>query len=270
MMTRSAALALALVFTVAPTAACKRNQKSSLTIAGSTSVQPFAERWVEAFRAKQPDAQFHVQGGGSTAGVQSVIDGAAQIGMCSRALKADEATKAKGIVVARDGIAIVVHKDNPIGDLTLEQVQKIYTAEVTDWKDLGGKEGKINPITREDGSGTRGAFEELALGGKKIAPSALVQDSTGAVRQMVGSDVNAIGYISLGLLDPTVKGVHIGGVAATEAEIDAHKYPLVRPFLFIVKDEPTGVVKELIDFIHGPEGQALTRKEGLLPPAEKK
>jgi phosphate transport system substrate-binding protein len=270
MITRSAALTLSFIFAASPLAGCKRNQQSSLTIAGSTSVQPFAERWVEAFRAKHPDAQFHVQGGGSTAGVQSVVDGAAQIGMCSRALKADEAEKAKGIVVARDGIAIVVNKDNPVGDLTLDQIQKIFTSEVTDWKDVGGKEGKITTITREDGSGTRGAFEELALGGKRIAASALVQDSTGALRQMVGSDVNAVGYISLGLVDASVKAIHVGGVAATEAEIDAHKYPLVRPFLFIVKEEPQGVVKELIDFIHGPDGQKITRKEGLLPAAEAK
>jgi phosphate transport system substrate-binding protein len=245
---------------------CVKNQKQALTLAGSTSVQPFAEKWAEAFRKKRPELDIRVQGGGSTAGVQSAISGAAHIGTCSRDLKGDEAAKVKGIVVARDGIAVIVHKDSPISDLTVDQVQKIYAGEIASWKDVGGPDAKITVITREEGSGTRGAFEELLMKDKKIAGTALVQDSTGAVRQMVSSDTGSIGYISLGLIDASVKPLKLGGIEATEAQIDAGKYPLVRPFLFVVKDQPAGTVKEFIDWITGPEGQALTRKEGLLPP----
>jgi len=258
--------AVPLVAALLASAGCGRSSKSGLTMAGSTSVQPFAEKWAEAYRAKHPEIEMHVQGGGSTAGVQAADTGAAQIGMCSRELKPDEASKLKAIVVARDGIAVVVNPKNGASDLKLEQVQKIYAGEITTWKDVGGGDGKITVITREDGSGTRGAFEELVMHKSKIASSALVQDSTGAVRQMVSTDPTAIGYISLGLVDASVKALKIGGVEGTEANIDADKYPLVRPFLFVSKGEPAGAAKDFIEWITGPEGQALTRKEGLLPP----
>lgn len=246
---------------------CGGGVRSGLTLAGSTSVQPFAEKWAEAYRIRRPDLEIHVQGGGSTAGVQAADSGAAQIGMCSRELKPDEAAKLKTLVVARDGISLIVHPQNPVGDLTIEQIQKIYEGTVTTWKDVGGIGAKITTITREAGSGTRGAFEELVMmhGKKKIAPSALVQDSTGAVRQMVSQDPTAIGYISLGLVDRSVKPLKLAGVEGSEASIDAGKYPLVRPFLFLVKGEPSPMAREFIDFVTGPEGQALTRKEGLFP-----
>jgi len=246
---------------------CGRKPASGLTLAGSTSIQPFAEKWAEAFRAKRPEVEIHVQGGGSTAGVKAAETGAAQIGMCSRELHPDEAAQLKAFPVARDGLAIIVHPSSTVGDLTREQVQRIYEGAVTNWKPVGGPDAPLTVITREEGSGTRGAFEELVMGkDHKISSSALVQDSTGAVRQMVSSNPGAIGYISLGLVDSSVKAVKLGGVEATEANIDAGKYPLVRPFLFLTKGDPTGPAREFIDWITGPEGQALTRKEGLLPP----
>lgn len=252
------------------TLGCSRSAgKGDFTLAGSTSVQPFAEKWVEAYRASrqgQERVDIHVQGGGSTAGVQAAQSGAAQIGMCSRELKPDEASKLKATVVARDGIAVIVNKANPISDLTLEQVQKLYAGQAGRWNAIGGGDTKVTLITREDGSGTRGAFEELLMKGSKIAASALVQDSTGAVRQMVGSDPAAIGYISLGQVDGSVKALKIAGIDATEASIDAGKYPLVRPFLFVTRGEPAGPAADFIGWVTGPAGQALTRKEGLLPP----
>jgi phosphate transport system substrate-binding protein len=246
---------------------CGRKPASGLTLAGSTSIQPFAEKWAETFRAKHPDVDIHVQGGGSTAGVKAAVTGAAHIGMVSRELHADEAAQLKQFQVARDGLAIIVHPSNPVNTLAPEQVQRIYVGEITNWKQVGGPDAPMTVITREEGSGTRGAFEELLMGKeKKISSSALVQDSTGAVRQMVSSNPGAIGYISLGLVDSSVKAVRLDGVEPSEANIDAGKYPLVRPFLFVTKGEPTGLAREFIDWITGPEGQALTRREGLLPP----
>jgi phosphate transport system substrate-binding protein len=245
-----------------------REKTPSLTLAGSTSVQPFAEKWAEAFRRVHPQTEIHVQGGGSTAGVQSALSGAAEIGTCSRALKPEEAEKLKSVVVARDGIAIIVNKENPVADLPLESVRKIYSGEITRWKDVGGTDAKITVITREEGSGTRGAFEELLMKDKPIVAGALVQDSTGAVRQMVSSDPSAIGYISLGSLEPSVKAIKLDGVEASEGMIDVKKYPLVRPFLFVFKGKPSSAAQDLIAWITGPDGQALTRKEGLLPPAK--
>jgi len=262
--------ASAAVASVLSAAGCSRSAgKGDFTLAGSTSVQPFAEKWVEAYRAGragQDRVDIHVQGGGSTAGVQAAQSGAAQIGMCSRELKPDEASKLEATIVARDGIAVIVNKANPVSDLTLDQVQSRYAGRAATWKGVGGSGAKVTLITREDGSGTRGAFEELLMKGSRIAVSALVQDSTGAVRQMVAGDPAAVGYISLGQVDSSVKALKIGGVDATEASIDAGKYPLVRPFLFVTRGAPAGPAADFITWVTGPAGQALTRKEGLLPP----
>jgi phosphate transport system substrate-binding protein len=246
-------------------AGCGRASHKGLTLAGSTSLQPFAEKWADAFRAHRPDVQIHVQGGGSTAGVQAALSGAAQIGMSSRALTPDEARRIIGIPVARDGIALIVNRENRVGDLLLEQARAIYAGEVRNWRQLGGRDAPITVITREEGSGTRGAFETLVMAGRRIAASALVQDSTGAVRQMVASDPAAIGYISIGLVDTTVKALRLRNVEANEANIDAGTYPLVRPFLFVISGDARGAAKDFIDWVTGPEGREITRREGLLP-----
>jgi phosphate transport system substrate-binding protein len=226
-------------------------------------VQPFVEKWAEVWATKK-GGQVNVQGGGSTAGIKAAQTGAAHIGTVSRALKPEE----KGlneIVVARDGIAVIVNGQNPVADLTLEQVKGIFTGATKSWKELGGADKPITVITREEGSGTRGAFEELALHGAKIATGALVQDSTGAVREMVHSDPSAIGYISLGQVNDQVKAVKLAGADPTETNVLAGKYPLVRPFLFVTRGEPSGTAREFIDFVMSPEGQELVRKEGLIP-----
>lgn len=246
--------------------ACRRERTPRLTLAGSTSIQPFAETWAEVYSATRPGAVIHVQGGGSTAGIQAVESGTAEIGMSSRELLPDEAIKLRAIVVARDGIAIVLNPASCLGDLTLEEIREIYAGEIDRWSRLGGADRKITVITREEGSGTRASFEALVMNGKRITSSALVQDSTGAVRQMVANDPASIGYISLDLVDASVKPLRIDGVAPTEAAIDAGRYPVVRPFLFVIKGEPTREARDFIDWIRGPEGQALTRREGLLPP----
>lgn len=245
---------------------CRRASDNGLTLAGSTSVQPFGEKWAEAYQVHKPGLAVHVQGGGSTAGVQAAISGAAQIGMSSRALSPEESAKVTGIAVARDGIAIVVHPALPVSDLVLDHVRAIYAGEIESWRVLGGGDAPITVITREEGSGTRAAFETLVMGGQRIAASALVQDSTGAVRQMVASDPAAVGYVSIGLLDASIKALRLQGVEATEANINRGTYPLVRPFLFVVPLAPQAIAVDFIAWITGPEGREVTRREGLLPP----
>jgi phosphate transport system substrate-binding protein len=250
-----------------PLAACKRGAKggaAALTLAGSTSVQPFAEKWAELYMQKNSGAQIHVQGGGSTAGVRAVKTGAAQIGTVSRDLKSDE-KDLKPVVVARDGIAVVINPKNPLAGLSLKDVRDVFSGAKRTWKDLGGEDRPITVITREEGSGTRTAFEELVMKEERIGKAALVQDSTGAVREMVKSDLGAIGYISLGQVTADVKAVPLDGVAATEANVLAGKYPLVRPFTFVFSGEPSGLAKQFLDFVLSAEGQALSRKEGLIP-----
>ncbi|WP_039763589.1 phosphate ABC transporter substrate-binding protein [Caldicellulosiruptor sp. F32] len=233
--------------------------KKSITVAGSTSVQPLADDLAKAFMQEHPETKIEVQGGGSAVGIKSARDGVADIGMSSRELKPEE----KGLnefKIAVDGIAVVVHPSNPIKNLTLQQIRNIYTGKIKNWKEVGGKDAQIVVVTREEGSGTRGAFEELVMKGESITDSAVVQPSTGAVKQSISQDPNAIGFISMGVVDSTVKAVSIEGVEATEENVKNGKYKLQRPFLFLTKDKPTGLVKDFIDFALSSEGQAIVEK----------
>jgi phosphate transport system substrate-binding protein len=246
---------------------CGRASSAFLTLAGSTSVQPFAEKWADAYLEGRAGPPIQVQGGGSTAGVQAVLSGAAHIGMSSRALSAAEGARARSTIVARDGMAVIVNPANPIDVLGLEDVRSVYAGERRSWQAFGGPATAINVVTREEGSGTRAAFEELVMGGRRIKPSALVQDSTGSVRQMVAADPAAIGYVSMGLVDASVKAIALGGVVPSEAAIEAGRYPLVRPFLFVTIGTPSPAARAFLEWIVGPEGRELTRREGLLPPS---
>ncbi len=254
---------LALVVVLSP--ACRRGgARADLTLAGSTSIQPFADKWAEVFMASHPDYGVNVQGGGSSAGIQACKSGACQLGMSSRELKGDEKELVE-IVVARDGLAIVVHPSNPLRGLRLEEVKQIFAGDLTNWRPLGGPDKRITVVTREEGSGTRGAFQELVMGGTRIFRGAITEDSNGTVREIVAHDPQAIGFISLGLVNDQVRALDLDGVAATDENIENGGYKLVRPFLFVSRGEPTGHAKEFLDFVLSAEGQELVRREGLLP-----
>jgi len=247
------------------TSACGGRSGSSVIITGSTSVQPYAEILSEEFAHLYPDSEIDVLGGGSSAGIQAVESGTADIGMSSRALKDSE----KGlwsVEIAKDGLAIIVHPRNPLTDLSIEQLRSIYAGDITNWKDVGGEDAKIHTITREEGSGTRSAFEDLVMEGERITPKAIVQDSNGSVRQLIAGDRNSIGFISLGLVDDTVKAVGLGGVAPTWDNIINGSYSLFRPFLYVAGEEPAGEAGRFIEFTLSAEGQKLLIDEGLIPP----
>ncbi len=247
--------------------ACSRAPGSAMIVAGSTSVQPYAEVLAEEFMVLNPDTEIDIQGGGSSAGITAAQTHSADIGMSSRAMKEEE-KDLWSIEIARDGLVLIVNPENPIENLTLEQIRDIYAATVTDWSQLGGVESKINIIAREEGSGTRSAFTELLMGEAEITPKAIVQDSNGAVRQLVADDPNAIGFISLGLVNDKVKALHLDGIEATRENIMNGNYSLSRPFLFVTNGEPTGLAKSFIEFTLSLEGQTLLSHEGLIPSAE--
>ena len=234
-----------------------------ITIAGSTSVEPFADKWAEVYMEKYPDIIVNVQGGGSSAGIQAAKSGVADIGTCSRELKPEE-KDLNEIIVAFDGLAVIVNSGNNIGNLTVEQIKQIFAGQIRNWQELGGIDKVINVVTREEGSGTRGAFQELVMKDNRIFKGAIVQDSNGTVREIVANDPNAIGYISLGLLNDKVKALSLGGIMATDENIITKKYSLVRPFLFVTKNTPTGEVKNFIDFVLSQEGQDLINEAGLI------
>lgn len=238
--------------------------QNDVIVAGSTSIQPFADKWAEVFMEKRPSLGVSVQGGGSSAGIQACKAGACQIGMSSRELKADEKDLHE-IVIARDGLAIIVHPSNPVRGATLFQVKQIFSGDLTNWKQLGGPDKEITVVTREEGSGTRGAFQELVMGKTRIFKGAITEDSNGTVREIVANDPFSVGFISLGLVNEQVRALALDGVIGNEASIRSGAYKLVRPFLFLTRGDPSGPAKEFIDFVLSDEGQALVKKEGLIP-----
>ena len=191
------------------------------------------------------------------------MSGAAQVGMMSRELAASE-NELTPVVIANDAIALVVHPSNPIEGLTKEQIRMVFSGEVTDWSQVGGQPGRINVVSREEGSGTRGAFDELVMEKTSVLARAVVQDSNGAVRETVAGDKAGIGYISLGLVDDRVKALPVGGAAPTIENARAGTYTLVRPFLFVHKGQLDTHAKDFVDFVTGEEGRRILSAEGLV------
>jgi phosphate transport system substrate-binding protein len=188
---------------------------------------------------------------------------AADIGASSRELNSSEKNLHETII-AWDGIAVIVHPACKLDDLSLEKLQQVFEGRIDNWTALGLKPHGMHVITREEGSGTRTAFEELVMKKKEITQQALVQDSNGAVREIVANDPNAIGYISCGLVNNQVKALAIDGISPTGPNIKKNAYKLTRRFLFVTLQKPEGQVKEFDDFVLSQKGQMLLEKEGLI------
>ena len=240
-------------------------------IAGSTSVQPLSEELANAFMSVNPGVTVEVQGGGSGVGIKAAQDKLADFGSSSRELSNDEqATIVNQYVIAKDGVAVVLDPANTVSDLTLEQIKLIFTGKITNWKEVGGADAKIVVVSREAGSGTRGAFIEITKISEKDASGtaidnttsdAIIQPSTGAVKQTVGGTPNSIGYMSIGAIDNTVKAIKIAGVDATEANVVAGDYEISRPFIYLSNTELTDVAQAYLDFVLSAEGQAIVAKD---------
>lgn len=275
------AIALSAMLMMAMAAGCSSESDSgngsatgvsgTVKMAGSTSMQKYVEALGEAFHEEYPDAKVDAQFNGSGEGIAAVSEGKVDIGNSSRALKDEE--KSGGVVenvVATDGIAIVVNKDNPVTDLTTDQLEQIYTGKITNWKDVGGDDEAIVVVGREASSGTRGAFEELLGhaddGAIKYANE---QTSTGAVVGSVQSAVGAIGYVSLdGLDEGKVSAVKLDGVEATAENIAAGDYALSRPFVMATKgeiSEQSELVQTFFEFVSSDKGIEIAESKGLVP-----
>jgi phosphate transport system substrate-binding protein len=242
---------------------CQRS-RAGITVAGSTSIEPFAGLLAEEYMSRHPDSHIYVQGGGSTAGIEAVMSRAANIGMCSRPLMGKE-KNLYAVTIAKDAIAIILHPQNPTQDLSLDQIREVFSGKIRNWKELGGPHHPIVLVTREEGSGTREAFQKFVMGKEDISLEALVQDSNGAVRQVVASNPNAIGYISLGLVNNQIRALKISGIEPNLTDIENGKYTLVRPFLFLFNEEPVGEAKSFLEFVLSPLAQKMLLKEGLVP-----
>lgn len=234
----------------------------TVKLAGATSVQPLAEELATVFMEKNPGISVIVQGGGSSAGVQFVNTGAAQIGTTSRELKAEE--KGYGLkenVIAKDGITVIVNTKNQIMDLNDEQIEKIFSGEIKDWSEVGGGKSPITVVIREEGSSTRDVFEDIILDDGNFSASTAVHDSTEGVKSAVGQDENAIGFISLSSIDVSVKALKVNGVEPSEANVIDGLYKISRPILFLTKAESDAATKAFIEFVLSSEGQTIVAKE---------
>lgn len=241
----------------------------TVTLAGSTSMQKLCEAMIESFEEVYPDITVTAEYTGSGAGLEALAGGKTDIGNASRSLKDGE--KQSGAVeniVAIDGIAVITHKDSVVSDLTAQQLTDIYTGKITNWKDLGGADEAIVVLGREAGSGTRGAFEELLKIEDQCA-YAQELDSTGGVLAKVAATPGSIGYVSLDVVDDTVKALSLDGVAPTEENIVAGSYKLSRPFVMATLgtiEEQNDLVKTWFNYVQSDEGQAVIKAMGLILP----
>lgn len=243
--------------------------EGSVTLVGSTSVTPIAEVIGNAFMEENPNAKIEVQGVGSSAGIKATDDGSADIGMSSRELKDEE--KDLGIgehIIAYDGIAVVVHPNNEVSDLTPEEIGQIYRGEITNWNKVGGADEEIEVISREEGSGTRSAFEELMAlesdQGSLVKQDATFADGNGAIVSNVAQKENAIGYISLSYLDDTVKALTVNGMDPTVENIKSGDYAVSRPFLMLTKGEVSDAAQAYLDYVLSEEGQKIVEENGAI------
>jgi phosphate transport system substrate-binding protein len=243
----------------------------SLTLTGSTTVLPIAQREAEAFMDIYKDISVSVRGGGSGVGIAAIIDGRTDIANSSRSIKTKELKTAreKGVnvypnIIAQDGIAVVVNPENPIDSITIEDLKKIYTGEIANWKELGGPAKPIVVISRDFSSGTFEVFNELVLKGGKVKDDALMLASNKAVATTVTETPYSIGYVGLGYLSDQVKALVVDGVEPTEETVRTGKYKLSRPLFMYTNGEPTGIIKLFMDFVFSEQGQRIVKEAGFV------
>lgn len=242
-----------------------------LTLSGSTTVLPIAQKGAEDFMKSNPNVNVSVRGGGSGVGIQAIIDGTVAIGNSSRAAKAKEIATARGKgvtmyanIIAKDGICVIVNKANTISSINLDTLRKIYTGEIAKWNDAGGSGGSLVVISRDSASGTFEVFNEKVLKGSKVREDALMLASNQAVLTTVASTPGAIGYIGIGYMTDEIKALVVNGVTATKETVISGKYPISRPLYMYTNGAPKGVAKQFIDYIMSPEGQKMVEEQGFV------
>jgi phosphate transport system substrate-binding protein len=260
-----AALAGISAFAPAPAAA-------AVTVKGSDTMVILAQRWAEEYMAKNPSKKVQVTGGGSGTGIAALINGTTEIANSSRAMKESEKEKLRGrfntpgveTSVAKDGVAFYVHESNPVKSLSVEQLKRIYQGDLTNWKDVGGPDAPIVVYSRENSSGTYVFVKEEVLGGGDFTERAQTLPGTAAVVNAVSKERNGIGYGG-GAYAKGVREVRVNGVLPSLETIQSGKYPLSRDLFMYTRAQPSGEVKDFIDFCLSPAGQGIVSKVGYFP-----
>lgn len=240
--------------------------QTTISISGSTSVGPLMLKVQEKYEAANEGVTLEIQENGSGAGIKDVINGVSEIGMSSRELKSEEASQVDATVIAHDGIALLVNPDNQVENITLEEIKDIYTGTITNWKELGGADAPIVVISREEGSGTRDAFQEIVdYKSEELIKDATIADGSGAVKTAVAGNENAIGFASFEYIDDSVSALNVNDVEATADNVKAGEYKLSRPFLLVTKKESlTEAGTALIDYVLSAEGQQIVKDNKLI------
>jgi len=255
-------------------AALTITRADTIVIKGSDTLgAKLVPQLAEQFKAQHPGTTFDIAAEGSATGFAALIDKTAAIGMASRPAKPEEIAngKAKGVdmketIVAYDGIAVIVNSANPIKGLTRKQVEQIFTGEITDWSAVGGSGGKVSVYTRNTSSGTYAEFKELAMKKRDYAQDSQKLAGNEQIAQEVGKNPNGVGYVGLAYTKASgIRVVPIDGASPSKESVLAKSYPYARPTFFYTNGQPTGVVKEFIDFTVGPEGQKIVEQVGFVP-----
>ncbi len=244
----------------------------TLNIQGSSTVLPIAQRAAEVYMQQNSDVNISVRGGGSGNGIAALIDGAVDIADASRFIKNKEVNAAigNGIYpvphrVAMDGIAVVINPANPVEELSMEQIKDIYTGKIDNWNKLGGKNQEIVIVSRDSSSGTFEVFGEIVLEDAKVAPTALLQASNGAVAGVIAETKGAIGYVGLGYLSDDLKAVRVNGTMPNNATVASGKFPIARPLFMFTNGWPEGLAADFINFVLSAEGQKIADEQGYIP-----
>ncbi len=265
-MKKTISLLTAAILLVCALAGCGSNA-TSVSTDGSTSMEKVIGALKETFEADNSGVTVTYNPTGSGAGITAVSEGRCDIGLSSRNLKDEETAKGlQGTVLAYDGIAVIVHPNNPIADMDIATIAKVFTGEITNWKDIGGNDGEIVVIGREANSGTRDGFESIT-GTKDECKYSQALTATGDVIATVASNPNAIGYASLASIKDTVKAVTVGGVAPTEENIKNGSYEIQRPFVLVTKADTklSETAQKFFDFCLSEEAKAIIVKAGVVP-----
>lgn len=240
---------------------------TTIAVSGSTSVGPLMEKIAEKYEESNSNVSIEINQVGSSAGIKDAINGVSELGMSSRELKDDEKTEVKGTTIAYDGIAIITNKNNPIKNITLEQIKEIYTGKITNWKDIDStKDAPIVVVSREEGSGTRDAFQEIiGYKSEELIGEAMISNANGAVKETVAGNENAVGFVSFEYLDDKINIVNVEGVIPDADNVKSGEYKISRPFLVVTKDGNLSEEgQKLIDYILSEEGQNIVKENKLI------
>ncbi len=244
----------------------------SIVIKGSTTVLPIAQAVLEAYMKENKGVQISLSGGGSGEGIKALIDQSTDIADSSREIKKEEIklAESKGVkpvahVIAYDAIMPVVNPKNNVQGLSIDQLSQIYQGKITNWKEVGGADLKIVVISRDSSSGTFDSWDNFVMKKARVAPTAQMLASNGAVVTAVSKNKYAIGYLGMGYVNNSVKGLKVNGVMASAQTALSKQYPMSRELYMYTNGEPKGEVAKFIAFVKSPKGQEIVKKEGFVP-----